>query len=253
MNILASPRIRSAFLNYIFAVAAFIASLGLRVVLEPFGQFFYLPMVPAVMVTAIVTGRRGPAVLAVALAITANVIEVPRESVIDTAVNAALFVGVCWLIAEMCWRLRRAQDRSRDLSYRLARRNQMLDAVLAAVPVVTLDREGRLRFLTGPACDVLGVEETEAMGRPLSDYVDGFELAAVESRGAEGMDAVWTGRRGDGKSYPLSIQLRVMPDDRDEHHATLSLTDLTQAHAADARARELHTQLNRVWRLNSLG
>lgn len=125
--------------------------------------------------------------------------------------------------------------------------------MLAAVPVVTLDNEGRLRFLTGPACDVLGVEASEAVGRPLSDYVDGFDLAAVESRGAEGRDAVWTGRRGDGKSYPLSIQLRIMPDDRDEHHATLSLTDLTQAHAADARARELHTQLNRVWRLNSLG
>lgn len=240
-------------MNYTFAIGAVLAALGLRAILEQFGQFFYLPMVPAVMVTAVVTGRRGPAVLAIALAIVANVIEVPRESVIDTVVNAALFVGVCWLIAEMCWRLRAAQNRARDLSHRLARRNQMLDAVLAAVPVVALDRAGRIHFLTGPACDVLGAAESEAVGRPLSDYVDGFELAAVESRGAEAMDAVWIGRRGDGKSYPLSIQLRVMPDDQDDHHATLSLTDLTQAHAADARARELHTQLNRVWRLNSLG
>ncbi len=248
----ASAGIRSVVLNYGFAVVAVLASLALRAVLEPFGQFFYLPMVPAVMMTAIITGWRGPTVVAIVLAIIVNVIAVPRESTVDTAVNAALFVGVCWLIAEMCWRLRSAQARSRDLSYRLARRNQMLDAVLAAVPVVTVDRESRLRFLTAPACEVLGVEDAEAEGRPLSDYVDGFDLATVENGGAEAMDAVWTGRRGD-KTYPLSIQMRVMPDDKDEHHATLSLTDLSQAHAADARARELHTQLNRVWRLNSLG
>jgi len=33
----------------------------------------------------------------------------------------------------------------------------------------------------------------------------------------------------------------------------LCLTDLSRWHAADAQARELHTQLNKVWRLNSLG
>lgn len=237
--------------NYLIAVLAVAAALALREVLERFGQFYYLPMVPAVMVTAIVTGWRGPTLLAIGLAIAANVAQVQRESLTDVTVNALLFVGVCWLIAEMCWRLRTMQSRARELSRRLTRRNRMLDAILASAPVVTLDRAGMIRFLTPPACAVLGVAADAAVGRPFSEFVDAFALDAAGAEDAG--EAVWTGRKPDGQTYPLSIQVGMMVDDPDGPHATLSLTDLTQAHAADARARELHAQLNRVWRLNSLG
>src|SRR5688572_18394310 len=116
--------------NYLIAVVAVAISLAFRMVLEQFGQFYYLPMVPAVMVTAIVTGWRGPTLLAIALSIAANVAQVQREGLTDIMVNALLFVGVCWLIAEMCWRVRTMQSRASDLSRRLARRNRMLDAIL---------------------------------------------------------------------------------------------------------------------------
>ena len=243
--------IKQAARNYLIAIAAVAVSLAFRAVLERFGQFYYLPMVPAVMVTAIVTGWRGPTLVTIALSIAVNVAQVHRESLTDVAVNAMLFVGVCWLIAEMCWRLRTMQSRASDLSRRLARRNRMLDAILASAPVVTLDRAGTIQLLTPPACAVLGVAATEAVGRPFSDFVDAFTLdtAGADQAG----ESVWTGRKPDGQTYPLSIQTGMMSDDPDGPHATLSLTDLTPAHAADARARELHAQLNRVWRLNSLG
>lgn len=220
----------------------------IRQLLELIGHFYYLPFVPAVIVTAMLT-RRGPTAVAVGLSIAANVALVPREGLMDTVINALLFTAVSWLIAEMCWRLRAMQERAEELSGRLLHRNQMLDAILASVPVVTVNRDGRIRYLTEGASGVLGVAADQAAGRPLHDFVDGFALDATEGRN----EAVWTGRRPNGPTYPLSIQFGMMPDNPDGDIATLCLTDLTQAHAADARARELHAQLNRVWRLNSLG
>jgi len=66
-------------------------------------------------------------------------------------------------------------------------------------------------------------------------------------------DSVWTGLRADGQRFPLSIQIGVIPEKPCGQQLILCLTDLSLAHAADAHARDLHAQLNRVWRLNSLG
>ena len=234
--------------GYAVAVLAVACSLLVRQALELVGHFYYLPFVPAVMATAMFS-RRGAAATAVALSIAANVALVPRESHADAVVNALLFAVVAWFVAEMCWRQRVAGSRTQALSRSLAQRNQMLDAILASAPIVTVDAAGRIRFVSEAARAILGAPP-RAADRPVSDFVPGFDLAqAAEGDG----DAVWTGRRPDGTTYPLRVQLGVMPDNPDGDHATLSLTDLTQAQAADARARELHTQLNRVWRLNSLG
>lgn len=243
-------RRREGLQGFIVPIVAVALSLAAREMLEHLGHFYYLPFVPAVMITAILT-HKVPTGLAVGLSILANALLVQRESIIDLAANAILFAAVSWFIAEMCWRLRTHKERAQDLSDRLAHRNQMLDAILASVPVVTVDRWARIRFLTDHACAVLEVSRDEAVGRPIADFVDGYDMVAPH--GEAGEDVVWTGRRPDGRTYPLRIQRGVMPANPDGDYATLCLTDLTQVHAADARARELHTQLNRVWRLNSLG
>lgn len=234
--------------SYLVPVVAVAACLLVRQILEVIGHFYYLPFVPAVMATAMLSGRRQTAV-AVGLSIIANVALVARLGWVDTATNALLFVAVSWFVAVMCWRLRAMQERAHELSLRLTHRNRMLDAILASTPVVAIDRERRVSFLTQRACTVLGVTSEEAMGRDFGDYVQSLQADWMDS----GEDAVWTGRRPDGETFPLSIQVGLMPDNPDGVLATLCLTDLTLAHAADARARELHTQLNRVWRLNSLG
>ncbi|MCS6627099.1 ATP-binding protein [Roseibacterium beibuensis] len=242
------PEIGSRWRAVIVPVLAVVASLAVRELLETVGQFFYLPFVPAVMVTAMLTGRRSTA-FSVALSIAANSTLVAREGVVDMATNALLFVGVSWFIAEMCWRLRAMQERAENLSGRLIHRNEMLDVILASVPLVTVDREGRILTLTRQASAVLGTSGDLAPGSPLSDFVDGFDMATAEDQ----EDIVWRGRHPDGRTYPLRIKLGVIAQNPDGIHATLCLTDLTQSYTADARARELHTQLNRVWRLNSLG
>lgn len=238
---------RKAFLVPIVAVSL---SLLVRELLEHFGQFYYLPFVPAVMITAMLTHRLATG-LAIGLSIAANGMLVQREGLVDLTTNALLFIVVSWFVAEMCWRLRAHQERAQDLSDRLAYRNQMLDAILTSVPVVTVDRQAHIRFLTDHASAVLGSSTDDAINRPMSDFVDAYDLDTTKGDCVE--DIVWTGRRPDGRTYPLSIQVGVMPANPDGDYATLCLTDLTQVHAADARARELHTQLNRVWRLNSLG
>lgn len=238
--------------GYLIAVLAVGCALAVRQGLELVGHFYYLPFIPAVMATAMLT-RRGATATAVALSIMANVALVARESSADTIANALLFTIVAWFVAEMCWRLRAAGGRARALSRSLAQRNQMLDAILASAPIITVDDGGRIRFMSDSARAILGAPDA-APDRPVADFVPGFSLGdAAEGEGEGDADRIWTGRRPDGTKYPLRIQLGVMPHNPDGDHATLSLTDLTQAQAADARARELHTQLNRVWRLNSLG
>jgi len=251
-SLLAALQRREA--GFVVAIGAVAVAVLVRAALELVGQFYYLPMVPAVVVAAVVGGRRATA-LAIALSIVANLLLVARVSVLDAAVNAALFVLVTWIIAELCWSLRAYRQRAGELSRRLAHREEMLETILASMPVVVLDRDGRVRFLTPFACTLLGVSEQEMIGRPFDSIVEGFDLADFQT-GREALagenDRVWTCRRPGGTA-PLSIQAGFLPGEHANSHAVLCLADLTQAQLADQRARDLHTQLNRVWRLNSLG
>lgn len=244
---------RMPWAGYSVAVVAVLAALGVRAVLEGLGSFYYLPLLPAVMATALLAGR-GATAFAVLLAIVANVALVPRDSVIDTIANAVLFAVVAWVIAEGFSRLRAYRSAAGELSRSLARRDHMLQTILASVPVVTLDRQGAVRSLTPSASSILAAPEALAVGEPFNLFVEDFDLAGLVTPNATaGKPGFWVGRRGDGRRLDLNIQMGLNQDDSDPDHAILCLTDLTDSHAAEAHARETHAQLNRVWRLNSLG
>lgn len=246
---------RHAWAGYVVALAAVGCALAARAGLERLGSFYYLPFVPAVLATAIVSGRRETG-LALLLAITANVVLVQRDDLVDTTTNALLFAAISWPLAELCWRLKASQMRAGDLSLILTRRETMLDTLLASVPVVTLDCAGHVRLLTPTACRLLGTSEAVALGQPFNRFVEAFDLDTFPvdpAREGDCPDRFWLATRGDGRRIPIAIQLGLLPHETGGDHATLCLTDLTQAHAADARAHDLHTQLNRIWRLNSLG
>lgn len=243
--------------GYGLAVFSVAACVLLRSALEPFGQFFYLPMVPAAVLTALLS-RSGPTGLAIALSVAVNVWLVPREGLTDTIVNATLYVAVSWFLAELCWAQRRVHRRAVALARSLASRNAVLDTVLSAVPVVILDRAGRVRRLTPAAADLFGVSNEETVGSDFSDLVVGFdlrELAAAPEPARPAPDArEWRGRRPDGRPLLLTLQAGLKTEPvGDEDYAAVCLTDVTQARAAAGRALELDAQLNRVWRLNSLG
>jgi two-component system sensor kinase FixL len=241
---------------YLLAILSVAACFALRAALETIGQFYYLPMVPAVVITAMLA-RRAPTALAITLSVIGNVLLVPRESVTDTAVNAGLFIAVGWLVAEICWAQRRMHRRSMELTRTLAGRNAVLDTVLATVPVVILDREGRIRRLTPAAASLFGVDSASTAGRAFGDLVHGFDLRRLDGKASNGpLEAPtghWIGRRPDGRPLILSLQMGVMPEASEEDYAAVCVTDLTEAELATERARDLDIQLHHVWRLNSLG
>ena len=241
----------------LLAVVAVGGAMGFRSLLEGLGQFYYLPMVPAVVVTALLA-RRPATALAIALSIAVNLILPPRESLSEALTNAALFAGVTWLIAEICWGFRALNSRTRDLTQQLAAKDAMLNTALASVPVVTLEANGDIRRLNPAAADLFALTEKAARGRPFIELAPGFDINAIVGSGAPGgpleaKDGHWTGLRPDGASFPLSIQYGIVPGSTGGELIALCLTDLSRWHAADAQARELHAQLNKVWRLNSLG
>ncbi|MGH6979392.1 MAG: hypothetical protein ACRED4_08905, partial [Brevundimonas sp.] len=85
------PRSRYSWRTATIVVCLSVAiAVALRAALEPLGQFYYLPMVPAVMITALLTNRVAVAA-AIILSIAFNLTMVHREGVLDAAVNAALF------------------------------------------------------------------------------------------------------------------------------------------------------------------
>ena len=241
----------------LLAVVAVGGAMGFRSLLEGLGQFYYLPLVPAVVVTALLA-RRPATALAIALSIAVNMILLPRESLSEALTNAALFAGVTWLIAEICWGFRALNSRTRDLTQQLAAKDAMLNTALASVPVVTLEANGDIRRLNPAAADLFALTEKAARGRPFIELAPGFDINAIVGSGAPGgpleaKDGHWTGLRPDGASFPLSIQYGIVPGSTGGELIALCLTDLSRWHAADAQARELHAQLNKVWRLNSLG
>lgn len=249
----AARLLRSPWAGYPVALIAVMAALGIRAALEGFGSFYYLPLLPAVMATALLAGRR-ETVFAIVLAIGANVALVPRDHSIDTIANAILFAVVAWTVAEGFRRLRDYRTNAGELARRLARRDHMLKTILASVPVVTLDRQGMVRSLTPSASCILAAPESLAIGEPFSLFVEDFDLAERTAQdGHLNAQRTWVGRRGDGRRLDLNIQLGLNEDETDPDHAILCLTDLTDSHAAEAHARDMHAQLNRVWRLNSLG
>ena len=229
----------------------------MRFLLEELGNFYYLPMLPAVIVTALLAGRTAVA-LAIALSIALNVLLTPRLDLGDAVSNAALFAVVAWIIAEVCMGLRKLKDRADHLTHKVAAQDALLNTVLTTVPVVTLEMDGAVRRMNAAAAALFGLDEVAARTRPFASLVPAFDVLAVarsdRAYGAlEPTEGHWSGVRIDGATFPLNIQSGRVPGPAGQDLIALCLTDLSRWHAADAQARELHAQLNKVWRLNSMG
>jgi two-component system sensor kinase FixL len=240
--------------GYGLAIAAVGAALLARLGLEAFGKFYYLPLIPAVMLPALLASRRATA-LAIALAIAANVFLVSRESVADAVINALLFALVGAAIGEIGRARRSLKARSIELNTQLNTRNATIHAMLASAPVVTLDAGSIILAISQPACALFRTTESAATGRPFQEFVEFFDAGIVRASppGEPTTDQYWLGRRADGDVFPLGIQLAFVTGDPGTSEVILTLTDLSLWHSAELRSQELSDQLNHVWRMNSLG
>lgn len=239
--------------GYGLAIAAVGLALIARLGLEALGRFYYLPLIPAVMLPALLSSR-GATVLAILLSILANVALVPRESATDAAINAMLFAAVGLAIGEIARARRTALARAEELNARLTARDATIEALLTAAAVVSLDVNRRIRTISQPACQMFRTTQAEATGRPFSAFVDYFDaVRPADDRQAPGVDQYWLGRREDGEVFPLGVQMAWVSRGEDRPDAILTLTDLSLWHASERRNQSLRDQLNQVWRINSLG
>lgn len=229
----------------------------IRSVLERFGNFYYLPLVPAVMTTALLAGRLAVA-LAILLAIGANLWLVQREDVLDAATNAALFAVIAWVIAEVCRRLIDALEQARALTRDLAVREMLLDTIVASTPIVTLDREGRTRRVTPAAANLLRVDRLAAIAQPFGSLLPGFDETAL-TKARQGGEVLapssgpWTSGPSPLPGPPLTLHANVLPDDISPEHIILTLGDDSEAETIRRSERDLIARLSKVWRLNSMG
>lgn len=167
------------------------------------------------------------------------------------AMELALMLAACAIMLA-AWR------QTSSLRGDLAASDAMLNAVFLATPALTLTRDGIISRLNAAALTLFNITDSAARGRPFSELVLGFDMAAIHALGTpsgvlDPETGYWIGHRPDGTTFPLSMHFTLPPDGSVRDHVALGIADLTLRHAAETQARELHTQLNTVWRLNSLG
>lgn len=229
--------------GFLLAAGCVLVGSAFRLTIQTVGHVHYLPMLAAVMATALVAQR--PATFtAIVLSVIADMLILPRQGIANAVVHAALFVAVALVMAEVC--------------HRLASRSALLDSILASVPVVTLNGEGRILRITPPAADLLGVTPEEALSRPFSTFATDFDttaLAAVIEGAPLSLPATgsWLARRPDGEIVPMTIHASLLSPSVDPERMVLSLGDQRQTTAANERMRDLMNQLSKSWRLNSMG
>lgn len=240
--------------GYALAVGGVGLALLGRLGLEAFGKFYYLPLIPAVMLPALLASR-GATALAIVLAIAANVVLVSRVSVVDAVVNALLFAVVGLAIGEIGRARRRFKTRSIELKSQLTTRDATIHAMLASAPLVTLDARARIVAISQPACTLFRTTERHAKGRAFQEFVEYFNVGLARQAPSEApiTDQYWLGRRTDGDVFPLGIQVASVTGDPTTSEVILTLTDLSLWHASELRNQDLGEQLNQVWRMNSLG
>jgi len=232
------------------SVAVGVVALRLDVV----GRFHYLPLLPAVLMPALLTSR-GPTVLAISLAVIASIVLVQREGLSDIVAYALSFAAVCLAIGEMVTARRAGTSRSAALTSELKQRDATIHAMLASAPVVTLDSQIVVLSMSRQACALFKTNEQEAIGRSFKDFVASFQvgMASAEKTGDSPRQPYWLARRANGDLFPVGIQVGYVDTDPKSSQVVLNLTDLSEWHAAETRNQDLGEQLNQVWRLNSLG
>ncbi len=237
----------------LIACTSVLAAMGLRLALEPVAKFYYLPMVPAVMITALLASRNS-VFLSIILSIVGIEVTVRRGGVVDTAANASLFALVALAVAEACSRLRASRDAAETLARNLAHRKTLLTTILGSMSVVTLDDVGRIQRITRSAAALLGLEPKQAVGRRFDELAPGFDAAPADgsARGEEA-SRLWLIERAGQAPVLLKIDLHKLADDAAPERIVLTLTDQSQAEATRRQERELNDRLSSVWRLNSMG
>ena len=252
--------------HYWLAIAAVALLLLLRIGLGPWlhGHGTFLLFIPGILLAAGVGGL-GPGLVATALSLISGIlvggVENPGKPEIgEAAIFAIVGVGISWF-GEQLYRIRRHdQETARNLRTREAHLRSVLDTVPDAT--VVIDDHGIIQSFNAAAERLFGHSELAVVGQnvsilmptPFREEHDGYiarYLATGEKR-IIGIDRVVTGRRKDGSTFPMKLEVgEVRSGDR--RFFTGFIRDLTERQATERQLEELQSELARLSRLTAMG
>lgn len=224
-------------------------ALGLRLILDDVVLTHYLLMAPAVIVTALLAGRSS-VLVAIVLSVAADALLARRASMLELVVTALLFAGLTLAIAEIGRRLIEAVRHSNGLARDLARREALLDAILASAPVVALNDQQKISRISQAATALLGVTSEAVVGRPFTDLVPAFDLTQARAPATTG-SGLWMGHGPDGSRIPLTIQVADLP--HPPYRTVLTLADQRRAEVFHEQAQLFQGRLATASRLKFMG
>ncbi len=252
--------------HYWLALAAVLLSLALGLALHPWfaGRTEFIVFVPAVVLAAGLGGV-GPGLLATFFSVALGLVlagegRFASPTLIETALFAGVGVGISWFGEQ----LRRTRIRSRRHAQDLQAREAHLRSILDAVPdaTIVIDEKGTIQSFSAAAVRLFGYGEADVAGKnvrllmpmPFRGEHDGYiarYLATGEKR-IIGIDRVVTGRRRDGSTFPMKLEVGEMRSG-DRRFFTGFIRDLTERQETEHQLKELETELARLSRLTAMG
>lgn len=252
---------------YWLAIVAVALMFVVRAALQPVlgAHVPFLLFVPAVLIAS-GAGGLGPGLLATGVSFGLGLYFVQAEGAPETAelINAAIFgfvgAGIAWFGEQLRRTRLHDQANARALEAREAHLRSILDTVPDAT--VVIDARGIIRSFNAAAERLFGHAETDVMGQnvnllmpsPYREEHDAYvaRYIATGERRIIGIDRVVSGRRKDGSTFPMKLEVAEVLSG-DGRFFTGFITDLTERQETEHRLQELQSELARLSRLTAVG
>lgn len=252
--------------SYVTALAVIAATLVLRYFLDTalHDHLFMVLLVPGVLVAG-AFGGLGPTLAATALGI-AGMLIIAHPSALATAdtIDLVAFgvVGVgIGLFGERLKRNRReAAERTRDLLWREAHLQSILDTVPDAM--IVIDSRGIMRSFSAAAEHLFGHSAAEAIGQnvsmlmpaPYHEEHDRYlaRYLSTNERRIIGIGRIVVGARKDGSTFPMELAVGEMQSGG-QRFFTGFIRDISDRQDTQARMQELQLELVHISRLTAMG
>lgn len=221
--------------------------------------------VSVAVVIAAAYGGLGPGLVATMIGVATVLVlaildQYAALDIVDTVVFAFLGIG----IATLGGRQYRLREETRAFAENLLAREAHLRSILETVPdaMVVIDEKGQIQSFSRAAEVLFGREARDTIGEDVSilmpsphreahqGYIDRY-LDTGEAR-IIGTGRVVVGLRQDGSTFPMELSVGEMRSG-EARYFTGFVRDLTEREAAEARLRQLQSELVHVSRLSAMG